>query len=79
MTTQNNESVGSVSATPTARAKAALESVRLEIEAMDLSAEKLGDGEFIEGYKFKTGKWHKLLGMVRGGEVSAAIAALKEK
>ena len=52
----------------------ALEDTQLQIERMDASAEKIeGADGFIEGYKFKTGAWHSLLGSVRGGLVSSAI------
>jgi hypothetical protein len=55
-----------------------LEQVQLHIERMDASAEQIpGDDGFVAGYKFKTGAWHTILGMARGGCLVDCIAKLR--
>lgn len=52
----------------------ALREVQLQIERMDADAERIDGDGFTVGYKFKTGAWHTILGMFRGGIASAALA-----
>lgn len=67
-----------------ADARDALAEVQLQIERMAQAAIPHSNaagygsdgGDFIEAYTFKTGAFHTLLGMVRGGKVSTALAAL---
>jgi hypothetical protein len=44
------------------------------IKAMDMQATKItraeGDEEVVEGYRFNTGCWHRILGTIAGHEVS---------
>lgn len=59
------------------RLRNALRTLVLHIEDMDIQATKLTDGEWVTGYQFNTGSWHRILGLVRGGQVATALTETK--
>jgi hypothetical protein len=54
-------------------------SLELMIRDMDLLATKESDGEWVTGYRWNTGAWHKLLGVINGAEPLRPMRQVREQ